>query len=459
MRQMKTTVLIITAMSLLLLTACGNDKNTKIAVPSISIAPTTLIVEAGQTATLTVNAQNTGITWPTLSSAQGSYTQNGNVATYTAPIVTETTTVQFTVTAAADTTKTATATITVQPLTVEESFNVMGRADTPDGSPLADTEFVAEVYVPTAVVSQFSSLSSVNLDGWTRYTINTYSTDENGYYYLSLPSEGDYLVQLLFEDYDDFVQYISITDVNRVEEMEPVVLVPDEEGEGKFVGTLRDATTDYTLPGVTIEVRQNWNNTSGVALETISSNSSGVFEIDLPYGYYTFYASLDGYIRAVMNVSVYADEVVRVYHMNPVYEGEYRIVLTWGQDPRDLDSYLLASGVYLYYSDRHHPDDYAYLDIDVTNGYGPETFTIYNLEGLGGIRYAVHDYTNRGTGSSNYALSASNAIVRVYKGESLTKTYYVPVNSPGTTWYVFEMSADGVITDLNTFGFSYPDEY
>ena len=455
---MKRMGFIVAAMALLLTVACGNDSTTDNRNVSIQISPTTPTVVSGNTVILTVTPTNTDVTWPTLSAGQGIYVRNGNQAVYTAPVVTENTTIEFTVIATADTSQKATATITVQPPPANINANLIGRADAPDGGSLANTEFEAEVYVPTVGVSQLSSSSSWDAQGWTLYTINTYTTDANGYYYLSLPFEGDYLVQLLFEDYDAFVQYISITDANRVEEIEPVVLVPAEVRDGRFRGTLRDATTNGAISGATIEVRQNWNNVSGTALRTIYSNASGVFEINLPYGYYTFYAHRDGYIRAVMNVSVYADEVTGAYHMNPVYDGEYRIVLTWGQDPRDLDSYLLASGVYLFYGNRTHPDGYAYLDIDVTTGYGPETITINNLAGLGGIRYAVHDYTNF-SGSST-ALSASNATVRVYSGEILVKTYYVPVNNAGTTWYVFEMSADGTITDLNNrFGLSDPDYY
>lgn len=457
MNHLKRIGFIVLAMALLFTAACGRDSKTNKNV-SITISPITTTVSSGGNVTLTVTPTNTEVTWPVLSTGQGSYTKNGNQAIYTAPVVTaEGTIIEFTVTAAADNSKKATATITVQAPIINEDINVMGRADAPDGSPLGNTEFQVEVYVPSTRVTQFSFTDSWDAEGWTLYTINSYTTDENGYYYLSLPFEGEYLVQLTFEDYDAFVQYISIIDVSRVEEINPVVLVPESGGEGTFLGTLRDATTDFPLSGATIEVRQNWNNIYEGNFEAISTNASGVFEINLPYGYYTFYAILDGYIRAVMNVSVYADEVSGTYHMNPVYDGEYRIVLTWGQNPRDLDSHLLAPGVRVYFYNPNAPNGYAHLDIDVTNGYGPETITIYNLAGLGGIRYAVHDFSNYyGHGKD---LSASNAIVRVYKGENLVKTYYVPVNTEGTTWYVFEMSATGVITDLNTFGFEDPDDY
>ena len=79
-------------------------------VISITILPTTQSIEAGQSVTLTVATQNTGIIWPATGVA-GSFTTSGNVATWTPPAVAGT--YSFTVTAAADTSKKATSQVTV----------------------------------------------------------------------------------------------------------------------------------------------------------------------------------------------------------------------------------------------------------------------------------------------------------------------------------------------------------
>jgi len=78
---------------------------------SISISPTTARIRAGQTVKLTVTTQNTGINWPAASGAAGSFTTSGNEVTWTPPSVVGT--YNFTVTAAADTSKKATAQVTV----------------------------------------------------------------------------------------------------------------------------------------------------------------------------------------------------------------------------------------------------------------------------------------------------------------------------------------------------------
>ena len=125
-------------------------------------------------------------------------------------------------------------------------------------------------------------------------------------------------------------------------------------------------------------------------------------------------------------------------------------MLTWGETPRDLDSHLRANNVHLYYSQKW--STHAWLDIDITSSYGPETITIENLAALGGFNYMIHDYTNAGSSTSS-AMSNSGAVVRVYKGSELVRTYHVPTGNTGTVWYVFSMSANGTITDHNTFGF------
>ena len=67
-----------------------------------------------------------------------------------------------------------------------------------------------------------------------------------------------------------------------------------------------------------------------------------------------------------------------------------------------------------------------------------------------GFTYSVHDFTN-GSSNDSSALSASGAIVRVYNGNTLLRTYNVPADRKGTVWNVFSIDKNGSITDLNTF--------
>ena len=137
-------------------------------------------------------------------------------------------------------------------------------------------------------------------------------------------------------------------------------------------------------------------------------------------------------------------------------DDEYRIVLTWGESPADLDSHLVyykdaTQIMHVYYANKNgfiDGKEIAKLDYDDTSSYGPETVTIILNAGLleGGLfSYYVHDFSNSAYGDSS-ELSESNAVVRVYKGNELIQTYNVPQNKRGIKWDVFAISKNGLIT-------------
>lgn len=140
--------------------------------------------------------------------------------------------------------------------------------------------------------------------------------------------------------------------------------------------------------------------------------------------------------------------------------GQTRIILTWGENPWDLDSHLTGplpdgSRFHLYYpyaeTNAGSPwPEYVKLDLDDVISYGPETTTIYQQ--INGVyRFSVHDYTNLYS-SSSYALSNSGAQIRVYRGSNLIATFNVPANRGGTLWTVFDMSGN-TITPINTMSY------
>lgn len=71
------------------------------------------------------------------------------------------------------------------------------------------------------------------------------------------------------------------------------------------------------------------------------------------------------------------------------------IRLTWGEQPEDVDSYLLtpSNNIISYYSQGSlNSAPFANLDIDDTDSFGPEFVTIRNLM-IGRYRYGVHNYS------------------------------------------------------------------
>jgi hypothetical protein len=124
-----------------------------------------------------------------------------------------------------------------------------------------------------------------------------------------------------------------------------------------------------------------------------------------------------------------------------------RIVLNWGDTPRDLDGHLAFPGNHIFFREPNGTD--ANLDVDHTDGYGPETITITRKHAGERYVYAVQDYSNKFAPNSS-ELSASHAKVFVYIGQTLIKAYYVPPHHVGNVWRVFAVSGDGEIQDIDT---------
>lgn len=315
--------------------------------------------------------------------------------------------------------------------------------------------------------SQAISEASVKISSGS-VIIASAETDNDGKFQVAVPS-GLLNVEISKENYIPFESYETIYESDTVHFMEKVELIPGS-GMGGFHGTLRDAVTNELLDDVTLNIYNGWNNPAepNTSIGTITTDSNGEFRYNtktifgkvsgLPCGNYTLTAAKAGYSATSYNIVVYpgtTDENPEINEtMSPGMSGDsYRIVLTWGLDPWDLDSHLVADTdvgqrIHVYYGDKEPEPLYANLDVDDTDSEGPETITITNFEGLSNIRYAVHDYTNRDeTGS--YALSNSGAVVRVYKGEQLLRTFPVPTGYSGTEWDVFSLKADGSIETIN----------
>lgn len=138
------------------------------------------------------------------------------------------------------------------------------------------------------------------------------------------------------------------------------------------------------------------------------------------------------------------------YAISPVMQNldGIRIVLSWNETPADLDSHLWYSDQHIYYNSKE--GHRANLDVDDTDGYGPETITIQEKKFGTEYVYAVHNYSYMEYPASR-TLSQSGAKVFVYIGQSLVKTYYIPTDHVGNLWTVFKVTAEGEIEDINSF--------
>lgn len=137
------------------------------------------------------------------------------------------------------------------------------------------------------------------------------------------------------------------------------------------------------------------------------------------------------------------------YAISPVMKNldGMRVVLNWGENPSDLDSHVVYPNNHVYFEQMKGTD--AMLDVDDTSSFGPETITLERKHDGERYIYAVHNYSDRSDPNST-GLSASQAKIFVYVGQTLIKTYYVPQNQAGNLWVVFAVTEAGDIQDFNT---------
>ena len=121
-------------------------------------------------------------------------------------------------------------------------------------------------------------------------------------------------------------------------------------------------------------------------LRTVKSQANGHFTISAPGGQYilsiTNIPSMDGVDFTEPVEILNSRTTARTYAVSgPVKQGQVRIVLTWGETPRDMDSHLdTPTGCHVYYGRKQCPSGEASLDTDVTDSYGPETINIRSLK-------------------------------------------------------------------------------
>ena len=115
---------------------------------------------------------------------------------------------------------------------------------------------------------------------------------------------------------------------------------------------------------------------------------------------------------------------------------ERRIVLSWGDDPPDLDLHLRWNDENIYFSNKTSKDRTADLDVDVTTGRGPETITIRKMNAF--VYYLfVHNFSEHYVGDEGDkgSLSRSGAKVRLFEAEGLMLEITAPTDQIGHFWY------------------------
>ncbi len=223
-------------------------------------------------------------------------------------------------------------------------------------------------------------------------------------------------------------------------------------GNASVRGTVVDATTGDPIAQAAVCMLYN-----GQEARCTQSDSDGAYAMErLPAGLQTFRVRAEGHVTYEQQIMLIDGETTTSnFAPSPGISGDgWRIVLSWGEDPSDLDSHLwvpISGGGYdeVYFSAKGDcaASPYACLDVDDTSSYGPETITITEVAS-GTYAYALHWYTGTGT------WDGSEAVVRVYNSSGLVREFTAPddVGDPydgKRWWYIFDFD-NGNITVHNT---------
>lgn len=276
-------------------------------------------------------------------------------------------------------------------------------------------------------------------------------TDADGKYTIGVAA-GEYVLKVSASSYKSVKMAVSVQE-GHTAYTETFLLLYVGISTGFANGTITNSITGVAVDGVTVNVRLNWNNREGEILYTTQTNNAGYYDISYTMGLYTIEYYKSGYITGYKNIIVSPiDFEAQDAVISPVTsDSAYRIVLTWGENPRDLDSHMvgtLSSGesFHVYYGYKSQMDgdtEVCNLDIDDTTSYGPETITL-NATTKQPYYYYVYRYAGSGT------VAASEAQVKVYRGSELVQTFYVPTDlGNGDYWNVFAI-VDGELRVRNT---------
>jgi hypothetical protein len=140
-------------------------------------------------------------------------------------------------------------------------------------------------------------------------------------------------------------------------------------------GYTKNAVNNRPVPSTNVKL----TNSNGQVIANTQSDSQGLFTISgVLTGQYTLSGMASGFSPSQSSIDVQQDigagGAADLVLSPQLPANQWRAVLTWGAQPRDLDSHTLTpSGCEVYFS--HRVCGGVSLDVDATQGFGPETTT------------------------------------------------------------------------------------
>ena len=281
-------------------------------------------------------------------------------------------------------------------------------------------------------------------------------TDDQGRFELEA-FEGNYTLRIAHQNKVN-TMYIPITEPVWIQgatciDLGSYKLVGSQLGVDvdNVKGRVSNAKTGQPIQGANITIEGGWGFAAHNTAKKAATNINGEFSIDLVSGYYKLTAQKNGFVPVseTIHVSRLYNSDYSLSMMPATLEGNYRIVLSWGKKPLDLDAHLSGTTLnrganfHVYYQNKNAYDNNQQicdLDIDDTSSYGPETITL-KTQHLEPYYYYVYNYSN------DESIANSQATVKLYKGNRLIDTFHVPVNQgDGRYWNLFAVVNGGIVT-------------
>ncbi|MCU0443964.1 MAG: carboxypeptidase regulatory-like domain-containing protein [Microscillaceae bacterium] len=268
-------------------------------------------------------------------------------------------------------------------------------------------------------------------------------TDSEGKYTLAGVKGGSYSLRFKAEGYEEKTRPLSLN-ANLSSQKDTI------QGRANISGRIINSQTGLGLANASISFSFGSDTTATLAEMVATTNSSGSFSLsNAPSGTFVQVIRAIGFIPRVtpqINITNASNSLGNTVLVEALAVGQMRVVLTWGLNPGDLDSHFTgpnASGnsrFHMYFGNRI-PNAEVNLDVDDTNGFGPETTTIKRFY-TGTYRYSVHNYDNQGN-RGGLEIFNSPAKVELYDHTGLRQTFVAPPFSgtSGNTWRVFELTA------------------
>jgi hypothetical protein len=216
------------------------------------------------------------------------------------------------------------------------------------------------------------------------------------------------------------------------------------EGKPVSVQVLSATAKDKVVPGAQVIFQKD-----GQPSQIVSSDEQGKASLASAFGVDDSSVSLiikkDGFSPLVVKCPCNGMSYAVSETMKQIEQ--FRVVLNWGDTPQDLDLHVVYPNNHVFFETKTGTD--AFLDVDDTDGFGPETITIKTRHQGENYVFAVHNFSaaeKYGTRS----LSNSKAKVFVYVGQSLIRSYYVKPEQVGALWVLFAVDGNGSLRDINT---------